>query len=221
MKRFLDTLTAWEGAVRGDAVHKSIVDAYNSFLPHPRGYKLTYTDDYCAAMVSAAAILCGLTEVLPIECSCGEQMRWYQSRGQWVEDDAHIPTVGEQVFYCWNDRKDYALTDCTGAPNHTGIVTACDGKTFPFFEGTKGSRHECAYRIIPVNGRYIRGFGIPAYPAEKRTLVRGDKGEEVKKMQEFLNACGYELDADGSFGPVTQKAWGEYITAYIQQIIKE
>lgn len=51
--------------------------------------------------------------------------------------------------------------------------------------------------------------------------VRGDKGEEVKKLQEFLNVCGYGLDVDGSFGPVTQKAWGEYITAYIQQIIKE
>ncbi|MFR0798488.1 MAG: hypothetical protein ACLSHJ_06905 [Oscillospiraceae bacterium] len=152
MKRFLETLTAWEGAVRGDAVHKRIVDAYNSYLPHPRGYRLTYSDDYCAAMVSAAAILCGLTEVLPIECSCGEQMRWYQARGQWIEDDAHVPQIGEQVFYCWNDRKDYALTDCTGAPNHTGIMTACDGKTFTVFEGNKGKAHECAYRILPSTG---------------------------------------------------------------------
>ena len=55
MNRFLDTMTAWNGAVRGDAVHKQIVDAYNSYLPHPRGHKLTYTDDYCAATVSAAA----------------------------------------------------------------------------------------------------------------------------------------------------------------------
>ena len=221
MNRFLDTMTAWEGAVRGDAVHKQIVDAYNSYLPHPRGYRLTYSDDYCAAMVSAAAILCGLTEVIPIECSCGEQMKWYQSRGQWIEDDAHVPAVGEQVFYCWNDRKDYALTDCTGAPNHTGIVTRVVGSCVNVFEGNKGSKHECGYRTLEINGRNIRGFGVPKYPAEKRTLVRGDKGEEVKKMQEFLDACGYELDADGSFGPVTQKAWGEYITAYIQQIIKE
>lgn len=220
MEKFIETLTDWEGSVRGDAVHKSIVDAYNSYLPHPRGYKLTYTDDYCAATVSAAAILCGLTDVIPIECSCGEQIRWYQSRGLWIEDDAHVPQVGEQVFYYWNDKKDYALTDCTGAPNHTGIVTACDGKNFTVFEGNKGSRHECAYRILPVNGRYIRGFGIPTYPAEKRTLVRGDKGEEVKKLQEFLNACGYELDVDNSFGPATQKAWGEYIAAYILKALK-
>ena len=223
MKRdeFIKTLTSWGGAMRGDAVHKQIVDAYNSYLPHPRGYKLTYTDDYCAAMVSAAAILCGLTDKIPVECSCGEQMRWYQARKRWIEDDAHVPQVGEQVFYHWADGGDYAATDCTGAPNHTGIVTACDGITLTVFEGNKGSRHECAYRIIPMNGQYIRGFGVPKYPANKTVLTRGDKGEEVKKMQEFLNACGYELDADGSFGPATQKAWGEYITAYIQQIIKE
>ena len=220
MKRFLETLTAWEGAVRGDAVHKSIVDAYNSYLPRPRGYRLTYSDDYCAAMVSAAAILCGLTEFIPIECSCGEQMRWYQLRGQWVEDDAHVPQVGEQVFYCWNDRKDYALTDCTGAPNHTGIVTACDGQKITVFEGNKGKTHECAYRVIPVNGRYIRGFGVPKYSADKTVLTRGDKGEAVGKLQELLNACGYALDVDNSFGPATQKAWGEYLAAYILKTVK-
>ena len=32
MKRdeFIETLTSWDGSVRGDAVHKQIVDAYNS-----------------------------------------------------------------------------------------------------------------------------------------------------------------------------------------------
>ena len=98
MEKFIKTLTGWNGAVRGDAVHKQIVDAYNSYLPHPRGYQLTYADDYCAATVSAAAILCGLTDAIPIECSCGEQVKWYQARGQWIEDDAHVPQVGEQVF---------------------------------------------------------------------------------------------------------------------------
>lgn len=220
MKRdeFIKTLTSWDGAVRGDAVHKQIVDAYNSYLPHPRGYKLTYTDDYCAAMVSAAALLCGLTDKIPVECSCGEQMRWYQARGQWVEVDAHVPQVGEQVFYCWNDKKDYALTDCTGAPNHTGIVTRVVGNYVNVFEGNKGSRHECGYRTLEINGRYIRGFGCPQYPAEKRTLVRGDKDAAVGKLQEFLNVCGYELDVDNSFGPATQKAWGEYVSAWITAV---
>ena len=101
------------------------------------------------------------------------------------------------------------------------LLTACGGQKITVFEGNKGSRHECGYRTLEINGRYIRGFGIPAYFAEKRTLVRGDKDAAVGKLQEFLNACGYELDVDDSFGPATQKAWGEYLTAYIQQMIKE
>ena len=34
MKRdeLIKTMTGWVGAVRGDAVHKRIVDAYNSYL---------------------------------------------------------------------------------------------------------------------------------------------------------------------------------------------
>ena len=70
------------------------------------------------------------------------------------------------------------------------------------------------------NGHYIRGFGIPAYPAEKLTLVRGDKGEAVGKLQELLNACGYALDVDNSFGPATQGAWSEYLAAYILKALK-
>ena len=218
MENFLKTLTGWNGAVRGDAVHKQIVDAYNSILPHPRGYKLTYTDDYCAATVSAAAILCGLTDVIPIECSCGEQMRWYQAHGVWIEDDAHVPSVGEQIFYYWADGADFAETDCTGAPNHTGIVTRVVGTRIEVFEGNKGTKHECGYRTLEINGRYIRGFGCPQYPAEKTVLVRGDKSEAVEKLQDFLCACGYELDIDGSFGPATQAAWAEYVAEWIRSV---
>lgn len=48
-----------------------------------------------------------------------------------------------------------------------------------------GKEHKCAYRILPVNGRYIRGFGVPKYPADKTVLTRGDKGAAVGKLQEF------------------------------------
>ena len=46
MKRdeLIKTMTGWVGAVRGDAVHKQIVDAYNSYLPQPSGYNLTNKD---------------------------------------------------------------------------------------------------------------------------------------------------------------------------------
>ena len=218
-EEFLSTLQSWNGAVMGDAKHKEIVDAYNSYLPHPRGYKLTAKNNYCAATVSAAAILCGLTDVIPIECSCSEQIKAYQKMGRWIEADDHVPEIGEQVFYDWQDGTDFAKTDNTGAPDHTGIVTAVSGKTFTVFEGNKGSDHACGYREMTVNGRYIRGFGSPAYPANQTVLTRGDKGAAVAALQEFLKACGYTLDVDESFGPATQAAWNAYVTAYLDKAL--
>lgn len=225
MQEFLKTLAGWNGAVQGDATHKRIVDTYNSFLPHPRGHKLTYSDAWCAAMVSAAAIACGLTDVIPIECSCGEQISAYQARGQWIEADDHVPQVGEQVFYSWSDGKEHTDTDCTAAPNHTGVVTAVAGDHFTVIEGNKGTEKVCGYREMKINGRYIRGFGCPSYPTEeqneKLVLARGDKREEVKSLQTMLNAVGYALDIDGSFGPATQRAWGEYLAAWIRKVTEE
>lgn len=221
MKDFIETLIAWDGAVRGDSLHKQIVNAYNSYLPHPRGYALTTEDDYCAATVSAAAILCGLADVIPIECSCGEQMRQYQARGLWVEADDHVPEVGDQIFYHWGDGKNYAKTNCTGAPNHTGIVTRVVGRRLTVFEGNMGSAHRCGYRTLEVNGRYIRGYGMPTYPTEKRALKKGDAGKEVERLQQLLVSCGWGVSVDGSFGPATQKAWGEYVAAWITETTKK
>ena len=64
---------------------------------------------------------------------------------------------------------------------------------------------------------------MPLYqtrPVEKRALVRGDTGEEVRKLQALLVSCGWEIDADGSFGPATQKAWGEYVSAWVSAVTR-
>ena len=49
------------------------------------------------------------------------------------------------------------------------------------------------------------------------SMKLGDKGEEVKKLQERLIALGINLDkygADGIWGPETQKAWEEFCDRY-------
>lgn len=57
-----------------DDNHKEIIDMYNSHKPLARGYAVTYTDAWCATFVSAVAIKCSLTDILPIECGCGQVM---------------------------------------------------------------------------------------------------------------------------------------------------
>lgn len=49
----------------------------------------------------------------------------------------------------------------------------------------------------------------------KGYLSKGDKGTQVKRLQEFLNWCiDAKLDVDGSFGPATLKAVKKYQETY-------
>lgn len=43
-------------------------------------------------------------------------------------------------------------------------------------------------------------------PMTKPTLRRGDRGDEVRELQDLLAKCGYILDVDGAFGSKTETA---------------
>ena len=64
---YVDTLRGWIGRNEQDGSHRLIIDTYNSMLELPRNYAVTYTDAWCAATVSAAAIEAGLTDIIPRE----------------------------------------------------------------------------------------------------------------------------------------------------------
>ena len=140
---------------------------YNSCLPLARGYKVQPTDDYCATGASAAGIKAGLTDIIPRECSCGYMIQLFQKMSRWVENDAYIPDTGDFVFYYWKDGTNYATTDCTSWPDHVGIVLEVNKNTREILIG------ECnmggglvGTRKITINGRYIRGYGIPDYASK-------------------------------------------------------
>jgi hypothetical protein len=56
-----------------------------------------------------------------------------------------------------------------------------------------------AFRIELVLGNPPRGSDVP-HP----TLARGARGEAVHHLQSVLRRLGYDLDADGVFGPITE-----------------
>jgi hypothetical protein len=53
--------------------------------------------------------------------------------------------------------------DDLGAPEHVGIVTAVVSGKITVVEGNKSDA--VGKRVIPVNGQYIRGYGLPNYAA--------------------------------------------------------
>lgn len=148
----------WLGRKEADGSHRAIIDLYNSHKPLARSYPVKYTDPWCAAFASAAAIQAGLTGIIPTECGCEEHIKRFQALGAWVEEDGHIPAPGDYIFYDWQDD---GLGDCAGRADHVGIVTSCDGKTVRVIEGNLNNA--VGYRTLPVNGQYIRGYGVPDY----------------------------------------------------------
>lgn len=163
------TAKAYLGCKESDGSHRKIIDIYNAHKPLAVGYEVKYTDAWCSTFVSAMSILCGLTDILPTECGCGRHISLFQKLDSWVEDDAYVPSPGDVIFYSWNDSGN---GDCTAGADHVGIVTACDGKTITVIEGNISNA--VGYRYIPVNGRYIRGFGVPKF--EKLA----EEGEEMR-----------------------------------------
>ena len=177
-KAFVNQMRSYIGARDGNAQHKQIVDTYNSYLPHPRGYTLTMNDPWCAATVSAASIALGYTNITPIECSCSKLIEIAKKMGIWQERDDYVPNLADWVIYDWEDD---GKGDCTGKPNHVGSVESVAGSEFIVIEGNKGYPiGECARRTMKVNGRYIRGFICPRYDEEPNTepqyyvVKRGD-----------------------------------------------
>lgn len=152
---------AWVGKKESDNSHRSIIDIYNAHTPLARGYKVKYTDAWCATFVSAVAINCGATGIIPTECSCNEMIALFKKLGCWVENDAYTPKAGDIIFYDWEDS---GSGDNAGSSNHTGVVEKVSGSTITVIEGNLNNA--VARRSIKVNGKYIRGYGVPKYSKE-------------------------------------------------------
>lgn len=166
---------------QADGSHMQIIDIYNNHRPLARGYIVKYTDPWCATFVSAVSILLGLTDIMPTECGCTQMIKLYDSIGEWQEDDSYVPEVGDVIFYDWDDD---GAGDCTGSSEHVGIVVEVVGSKIKVIEGNKSNA--VGFRTIMVNGKYIRGYGIPQYSkkADNMGLLSDEKFVEMYIVKE-------------------------------------
>lgn len=185
---------AWIGRKESNGTFKSIIDVYNAHKPLARGYKVKYTDEWCATFVSAVSIKTKATTIIPTECSCRKMVALFQTLGSWMEADDYTPQPGDIIFYHW---KDSGKGDNKSAPNHVGIVEKVSGKTITVIEGNY--KQAVKRRSIKVNGKYIRGYGIPKY-TELPTKTVNQLAKEVilglwgngSARKKALTAVGYD-----------------------------
>ena len=236
-QQIIDVMKSWIGLSRAKGTHKPIIDLYNSHYPLARGYKVSYTDDYCDTTVSAAFIKLSAVDLIGgTECGVEEHINLFKKKGIWNEDGTITPKPGDIICYNWDD----GTQPNDGWADHIGVVEYVDSKnrTLTVIEGnmTGGVVGE---RTIQIGWGYIRGYASPKYADspgtdtktenksntetggtgymfEVKTVQSGSTGKDVKLLQRLLksNGCkgkdGKNLSIDGSCGANTVYAIKEY-----------
>lgn len=153
----LNLLGAWVGFNEKDGTHKVIIDIYNTQKPLPRGYKMKYTDAWCAAGLSAAAIATGMPDLIGTECGCEQFVDFYKKKGIWNEDGNCTPSRGWVILFNWDD----TTQPNDGYSDHIGIVERVEnGKVITLECNCSDSVKR---RTIPIGKGNIRGYGMIQY----------------------------------------------------------
>lgn len=204
-------MKSWIGKNEADGSFREIIDIYNSHTPRARGYKLKYSDEWCAGTVSAAAIATGNTNAVPLEVSCHYMIEGAKAKGIWVENDSYVPQGGDIILYDWQDS---GIGDNTGNPDHVGVVEYTSGRIIHVIEGNNGEK--VARRELSVNGRYIRGFIVPKY---SNNTASG--GSSTPTVSGTINELARRVIA-GEFGSgdARKNALGDKYTA-VQERVNE
>lgn len=181
-------MKGWLGWSEANGKHKKIVDIYNNHKPLARGYKVQYTDEWCATAVSAAFIKAGLTDIGFTECSCNRMIDLYKAKGRWEERDSYVPKIGDILMYDWQDN---GIGDNVGSADHVGLVAAINGTRLTIIEGNKNE--SVSYRSINANGKYIRGYCLPDYAS------KASKPVEIVSTSTYSKAA-FVRDIQKAFG---------------------
>ena len=169
VNEFIKCAASFLGCKESNGSHKKIIDTYNAHRPLARGYSVKYTDEWCATFVSCVAIMTKNFDVIPLECSCEKMISLFKKIGCFLEDESKTPEPGWIIFYDWQDN---GKGDCKGHSDHVGIVEKVDGKNITVIEGN--FQEAVQRRNLKVNGRYIRGYGVPKFgQSEKEEAKTG------------------------------------------------
>lgn len=188
MKTFSDFALDFVGTKQGDKKHKQIIDGYNNGVkPLPRGYKVKYTDSWCATFVSYVMLMCGGINP-PFECSCYYMNKLATTNKQIVK----TPKPNDLIIYDWKNN---------GTLDHVGIIASIDGNLLKVVEGNKSK--QVGVRYINKNNPEIECFIRVKQNVETKTktdltqvakdVIKGVYGNG-KERKEKLTSLGYNYN---------------------------
>lgn len=146
-KRIVEVATACIGTKEGTPEHQTIIDIYNGYAKKVRPYKITKTDPWCAAFVSAVFIAAGHPELVPIDCSCFYMKNTAAVRRSLRDPARYVPKPGDVILYKMDGKK---------VVSHTGIVSKVDGSSLEVIEGNY--KDSVGVRKIKLSYKYIDSY---------------------------------------------------------------
>lgn len=158
----VDVMASWIDYSESNGKHKGIIDIYNSVTPWPRGYKVKYSDEWCATCVSAAAIQSGTAKYTGRECGVPQFITYFKNRGRWEEDGSIKPRKGDLIIYGWSIGSGVTVFGNNWSASHIGVVESVKGNTITVLEGNMGFGI-VGRRTLTKGWRFIRGYCRPAY----------------------------------------------------------
>lgn len=143
MKTFSQFALDFVGVKEGSKQHKQIIDGYNNNCkPLPRGYRVKYSDSWCATFVSYVLYMCNAINP-PLECSCYYMNKLATKNKQVVK----TPKVDDIIIYDWGNN---------GTLDHVGIIYKIVGNTLYVVEGNKS--RQVGTRTIDKSNKEIECF---------------------------------------------------------------
>ena len=143
--------------------HKEIISIFNSKSPYP----INESQPWCAAFAGAIAIASGIDKYVPINPSCSSMIAGFQQMGEWVENDAYVPNIGDYIFFIWSSQhanfRDVA--DNLEGPDHVGIIVDVAASGLMTVVDGNNAKDMVGVREVANNSSVIRGFGTPKYSA--------------------------------------------------------
>ena len=154
---YLAVWHSWLGWSESNGRHRQIIDIYNSHKPLAQGYKVKYTDQWCDATVSAAAIQASMVDLIGTECGVERHVQIFKEKGIWIEDGTITPEPGYIIVFNW----DKSSQPNDGFADHIGVVDQVKAGIIICIEGNRNDA--VSYRSIPIGWGKIRGYAAPRY----------------------------------------------------------
>ena len=151
--------TAVQMAISMKGQRAEVVQIYNSYLPHPRGYIVKADSDMlCATYVSSVYIALSWTDLVPPECGARQLYRNMEAISCATADTKRVPNVGDIIFFGTKSKPD--------GINHTGIVVDItnNNKRIVYYDISTSGR--VGQHYIPVGDAWICGYGLPDYASK-------------------------------------------------------